>query len=668
MIVLEQNPLEYARWLVKVSYCGLFCHTIICVFSYFTSMGTIDYSALLDPTIQSTESEISVTTKNKELRFAKDIFEFILGEDFLNERELFPRQRKILDIYFNTLNEKGNRLFQELVIISGMRSGKTRMAAWIGAYQIHKLIQGLEKYGDFSEYYFHEQNLSIGRGQRLYVVVVASALDQAEATVFSQMRGLFDNTPWFKKYIAMLRNRKEYSADKFEIRFTDKLYIKAEDSNSSSLVGKTIHTLLFDEISRMDVSDSELSKKSQKRSAQAVYQALSKGTTTFANDRNIVVVSAPMYEDDFGMQLLLQSNLLDAADDTKDVIDTMSKKYPQKVEGRAGFHSSTFSFNPTVKLEEQAFLQGIKISQPLTFSRDYLALPPAGINVYFEYPEKIDECIKEYSESFMSVNDYQLDEKINDGMGGSVVKSYVAKALTSIRPNPIYRYYICCDPAQKKDSFTFVIGHGEWVEVLDENNQPIRRLKTVIDYMTAWVPNKEKKIEVHFENVEDFIKSVNASVKIATLTFDHWNSASTIQKMQSLGIHTKELPITLNMWEVLKQKVSLGLLELPGPNSCPESERAIMELKKLQLVKGGEVDHPSNFGKDRADGIARVNWLIEQTATTIYGSTDKQAEAAFLKAYGKGPNQEILKQIFPVVQKNTNLQGGSGFFMIGVSG
>lgn len=631
-------------------------------------MSEIDYSSLLDPSIQSTEIELGVTTKNKELRFANDIFEFILGEDFLNERELFPRQEKILNTYFNTLNDKGYRVFQELIIISGMRSGKTRMAAWIGAYQIHKLIQGLEKYGDFSEYYFHEQGLSIGRGQRLYVVVVASALDQAEATVFSQMRGLFDNTPWFKKYIALLKNRKEYSADKYEIRFTDKLYIKAEDSNSSSLVGKTIHTLLFDEISRMDVSDSEVQKKSQKRSAQAVYQALSKGTTTFANDRNIVVVSAPLYEDDYGMQLLLQSSLLDAAEDTKDTIDIMTKKFPEKVSGRAGFHSSTFSFNPTIKVEEQAFLQGIKISQPLIFNRDYLALPPAGINVYFEYPEKLDECIRVIERPFMSVRDYQLDEKINDGLGGTVLKSYVAKALESINPNPIYKYYISCDPALRKDSFTFVIGHGEWIEVLDDSNQPLRRIKTVIDYITAWVPNKEKKIEVHFENVENFILAVNTSLKIATLTFDHWNSASTIQKMQSTGIHTKELPITLNLWESLKQKVSLGLLNLPDGKSCPESDTAVMELKKLQLIKGGEVDHASSFGKDRADGIARVNWLVEQSATSIYGVSDKAAEAAFLKTYGNGQNTELLKQIFPVVQKQSGNIGKSNFFFMGVRG
>ena len=302
----------------------------------------------------------------------------------------------------------------------------------------------------------------------------------------------------------------------------------------------------------------------------------------------------------------------------------------------------------------------------MTFNRDYLALPPAGINVYFEYPEKLDECVKPVDGPFMKVHDYFMEEKINDGLGGTIIKSYVAKALETVKPNPIYRYYISCDPALRKDSFTFVIGHGEWVEILDENNEPIRRLKTVIDYITSWVPNKEKKIEVHFENVENFIAAVNTSLRISTLTFDHWNSAGTIQKMQRLGIHTKELPITLNMWESLKDKVSFGLLNLPDEKSCPEAAIALMELKKLQLIKGGEVDHPSNFGKDRADGIARINWLINETATSIYGNTDKAAEAAFLRTYGNGQNTEMLKKIFPVIQKQSAPPGKNNFFFMGV--
>ncbi len=138
--------------------------------------------------------------------------------------------------------------------------------------------------------------------------------------------------------------------------------------------------------------------------------------------------------------------------------------------------------------------------------------------------------------------------------------------------------------------------------------------------------------------------------------------------MQSLGIHTKELPITLNMWEALKQKVTHGLLEIPDENSCTESARAIMELKKLQMVKGGEVDHPPNFTKDIADGIARVSWLIDQTAQSIYGVTDKKAEQEFLKAYGNGQNNEMLKQIFPIIQKGSGSPNGNCFFVMGVSG
>lgn len=633
-------------------------------------MRKVDYSSLLDPNIENTESVDQKSIKNQKIRFANDIFEFILGEEFLNERALFPRQKHILETYFNTKNATGHRVFQELVIISGMRSGKTRMAAWIGAYQIHKLIQALEEYGDFSDYYYHVHGIHIARGQRLYIIVVASALDQAEATVFSQIKGLFDDTPWFRRYISGLRDKKGYSADKHEIRFLNKIYLKAEDSNSSSQVGKTIHTLLFDEISRLDVSDSEISKKTQKRSAQVIYQGLSKGTTTFAKDRNIVVVSAPFYEDDFGMQLLLQSGHMDVCESTRDVIETMAKKYPHKVPSRAGFHSSTFEFNPSIIVEEDPFLMGVKISSPLSFNRDYMALPPAGINSYMDRPEKIDEALKEKL-PMMEVADYTFDEQINaDGNGAVALQTYVGKNLIKVHINNLHRYFVCCDPAARKDQFALVIGHGEWVEINDDKNTPTKRLKTIIDFATTWKPDKEKKIHVNFHNVLSFIKELHKRMPIATLTFDQWSADIFIQSMQSAGIFTKQLPITFPMYEALRIKFNNNLVELPGYNTCPDSERLVMELKKLQLVRGGEVNHPPNFTKDIADCVARVSWIIDESAPSIYGGVNKQEQEDFVRSVA-GNNvqqQEILRKVFPVIQRNSTQGGGAGNFIFkGVS-
>ncbi|MEO0074554.1 MAG: hypothetical protein ABIK31_00385 [candidate division WOR-3 bacterium] len=596
-------------------------------------MGSIDYTKLVNLDDGSKTVSFGVEDNKRKFRFAADIFEFVESPDFLGE-SMFPRQREILERYYFTTDTNGKRLFQELVLISGMRSGKTRMAAWIGAYELHKLLEVFESGVPLNKY-FDSRGVKVGIGQRIYIIIVAAALDQAEATIFSQLRGILEYTPWFKRYIKYLKEHKLYSSDKYEIKFHKLIHVKAEDSNSQTLVGKTIHTLLFDEISRLDTSDNEIAKKTQKKSAQMVYQGLSKGTTSFREDRNIIVVSAPVYEDDFGMQMLLQSGELHVCDETRDVILTLANNYPTKVISRLGYHSTTFDFNPYIDRDKDPLVVGTRISSPLVYRRDYLAIPPVGINTYFEDPKKIDLCKVVYDKMLLEEVNYYFDEVIRDGFGHEIKRSYVGKTARNITPNNLVKYVICCDQAARKDSYSLAIGHGEWVLVQDVNSGSVsKKLKVVIDYITSWKPDRDKSVEVSFSNVVSFLAELRSHLNIQCVTFDQWNSVQLIQQMHSLGLPARELSITISMWELLKEKINNGLISFPA--QCSDTDLLIQELKKLQLIRGREVDHPSNFSKDLADTVARVCFLVEDylggfvasrnfTQTTnyqIFGSSD----------------------------------------------
>ena len=52
---------------------------------------------------------------------------------------------------------------------------------------------------------------------------------------------------------------------------------------------------------------------------------------------------------------------------------------------------------------------------------------------------------------------------------------------------------------------------------------------------------------------------------IQALTFDQWNADIFLQKMHSMGIPTRQLPITMIMWEKLREKVNNNLLSIPHP-------------------------------------------------------------------------------------------------------
>jgi hypothetical protein len=633
------------------------------------SNGQIDYSNLLNPTATTNKNRdfnINVIPSKPKFTFAKDIFEFIESPDYIGE-DLFPMQREVLDKYYNTKDQTDTRVYQELVVISGMRSGKTKLAGMIGSYELHKLLEILESGQTFKEY-FKTRGVEIGIGQQIYIVTIAAALDQAETTVFSALKAYLLHGPWFVRYNNYLKSQRELQMGKFEITYKNLIRIKAEDSNSQTLVGKTIHTLLFDEISRLDTSDSEIGKKSEKRNAQMVYQGISKGTISFRRDRNIIVVSAPVYEDDFGMSMLMQSGSLNVCEETSDIINTMAQKFPTKVISRLGYHSTSFAFNPSIDRENDPFIQGIRSSTPLAYKRDVLALPPAGINSYFEDPKKIDACLTEYKEIMVIENNYHFDETVTDGNGYNLTRTYVGKSATKVNSNNLIRYFISCDQAAKKDSFALAIGHGEWVQVYDEKiGEMKKKLKTIVDYVTCWKPDREKNIEVSFENVIQFIVSLKEHINIQTITFDQWNSTSLFQAMHSFGIQTKEISTGSGtaIWESLKLKINNGLVSFPIEEQCQHVTLLLSELKKLQLIKGKTIDHPVNFSKDLCDAVARINYLVEESAQGIHASMNPFEKEKILNSLGGDENIRsiVMNNVIPLMEKKSeSVSGGGGFF------
>lgn len=630
----------------------------------------IDYSSLQKPTQKTSKFDLTFISKRREFKWATDIFEFVEDKNFIGEK-LFPEQRRLLEDYYNTLDENGNRIYQEMVLISGMRSGKTRLASYVGTYELHKLLGILERDGDFVDY-FANRGVAIGIGQRIYIVIVAAALDQAESTVFGTMKGIFENANWYKSYISYLLEKKgQFSQDKYEMRFKNRIYIKAEDSNSNTLVGKTIHTLLFDEISRLSVAENEISKKTQRASAQNVYQGLTKGTTTFSSDRNIIITSAPFFEDDYGMQLLLQSGKLTCCEETEDIIRTMAKKYPLPVGSRIGHHSTSFAFNPYVDAvkDTDPLIVGVRNSQPLVYKRDYLALPPANINAFFEDPDKIDSCVVQTEKPFITEQAYEFEEVIKDGFGGTISRQYVAKRMLEINPNRTIRYFLSCDPAVRSDIFALGIGHGEWAIVTDETGAEFKKVRTVIDYVTGWKPDKQKSLEVNFDNVTNFIKGLKVHMDIECVCFDAWSPDSFTQKLHSAAIRTKNLPITVNIYEEFKKKINSGLAFFPDSSQCEYAERLLAELKKLQIIRGNQIDHPANFGKDLADSCARISWMIDESIGAAAKGVPVVTEQQFFDSFGGSTQfrENVLKKIYPVMGGVRNEQGPRSLPFRGVS-
>lgn len=488
-------------------------------------------------------------------------------------------------------------------------SGKSVIGGLTGSFILHKMLA------------MDNPATELGQapGQVFTGEYIATSEEQSKQTAFSACYSIINYTPWWEKYLAYLQERelsegKEtlFSQQQRKIFFVDKrLEVVSLHSNSASLAGRTSFFVCFDEISRLDVSDANIQHQSEKRTAQAVYFTAARSAKTLMPFSRIITITSPMYEDDFGMQLLYKAGTLHAGS-SKGIIETIRARYPDRVESVVGYHYSTFEANPKTEEDPYGYTEDDfkmeKQQSPEAFSRDFLAIPPSAVSPFFELPDRLEKSIYAGREPSVVFQDEILEESVvRDGM--NITRRYIGKKVYPTRSDRVRKYFLCCDQGEVKDSFAIAMGHAEEVDsvFVDSSGKQVKekRSKVIVDFVEAWIPDKENKITVSFQNVEDAIKLLNRSFHISAVVFDQWNSTDSIQRLFSEGVYTEKLGATIDMYETMKILFYSGMIEIP------KNEKLLRELRQLNNIKNKRVDHPPNGGsKDLADAVVRAVWKV----------------------------------------------------------
>ena len=137
-------------------------------------------------------------------------------------------------------------------------------------------------------------------GTRLTGQCIASSEAQTTETVYSHVETIMDFTPWWKKYLNYLTEREEtegkftlYQNLKLAREFPEKnIAILALHSNSAALAGKTSYCVVLDELARFDVSEGSTQSKSEKRTANAVFDTVTRATSSLKSI-SLMSVSPP---------------------------------------------------------------------------------------------------------------------------------------------------------------------------------------------------------------------------------------------------------------------------------------------------------------------------------------------------------------------------------------
>jgi len=467
-----------------------------------------------------------------EIKAMSDALHFVEDPELLNAPWLWPKQKEVLREFYNK-----DKSYRDMILIWGMRAGKTVEASVISCFEAFKLINHgypCRKYG-------------FPIGTEIFIVNVATSDRQAKDTVFAHTKARINASPWFQKQ-KYVEHHNEFI---FSVK-DGKVIIRSEHSNSASLAGKTVICAVFDELARFKDTGGNTS-------AEIVYDTLSRSVRSFGNDGKRIIITSPMYQDDFAMRLYKQF---------KNSPRWLCRRWP------------TWEVNPTITFED---LEDEFAKNPETAWRDYGATPSSSLEVYFKEPAKIDAVV-----DTSRIN--PIDED----------KNTPAEQLGNFQGEKGVYYTLAGDPALKNDAFGLCLLHTD-PKTHDIIADILHRFTAQNTRETDDESDTAREINANF--VKDFIFELNRRCTISMFATDTWMFPETIQAIRGAGIQVEQNHVTKREYDKLKELIYSLRIKLPQyPYVCEE-------LKALEIARGQRVDHPKEGSKDVADALANAVWF-----------------------------------------------------------
>jgi hypothetical protein len=463
---------------------------------------------------------------------------FVTHPYFLG-RNPYPMQAQIFSDFYSS------PYHMLLVGICGMRGGKTRLAADILCYEIFDLLTTANV----------ERKYGLEDDSKFFLTCVASSSEQAEDTIFWEVKKSIGKAPFFQKFDPGLFST--------EVRFDDqRIEVKAGVSSAMGLVGRTVKCNVFDELSKLE-------KTEGKRSAELVYSSLSKSTSSFQFAGKNIVITSPMYTEDKAWQLYEEN---------------LGSKYA------CCYNLPTWDMNPNLPFEGE-YMQARLAEDPITFWRDFGAKPQSADDKFFRDEDIIDEVFNN-----QMINIFSAD-------------AYYDQFRDQQWRNPVQ--LVCAgDPSGRLDSFGLALMYKEtdMVTGIDHYYAPgvtryePKSIERSQDRFSRLKPVMEiDPIEIY----EDLI-GIRENLNCRYFVFDTWNYPMLQKELELRGCEVLNNIVKTEHYEAVRKLMYAGTLHVPY------HEVLDREWKQLIQKSTHRVDHPKTGSKDIADCISNAVYILDQ--------------------------------------------------------
>ncbi|HPS39491.1 MAG TPA: hypothetical protein PL124_08785 [Candidatus Cloacimonadota bacterium] len=239
--------------------------------------------------------------------------------------------------------------YKQLILVAGMRSGKTALASIMGVYEFWDTITIQNP----SEHY------GLLKDQPIFISCVATSEKQALDGVFSNMVNMIENCEWLHTYFDL-----NIRSDRIECA-SQHVIMQVLSSWANTAVGRSNRCVIFDELANFEDTQG-------KRGAWEIWSRLRKSTDTFKDDGHVIGISSPRSQTDIIMELY------DQAKREPNNNHTLALKEP------------TWNMNPNFT---EAALRAEYRYDMTAFYRDYACEPSLASGVAFPEGVMLDKSI-----------------------------------------------------------------------------------------------------------------------------------------------------------------------------------------------------------------------------------------------------------------------------------
>lgn len=427
-------------------------------------------------------------------------------------------------------------------------SGKDLVCSILALYEIMKLLE--IPGGDPFSYY------GIAKGNPIYILTVANSQDQAKI-LYTDIKEKLQRSPYFRDKIGFIEADRIYLLTPSDKHFNQQMeedglsdaktkgsvVIMCGHSNSEGLLGKRIYALLLDEVASFKKSTVD---------AGDMYSRLGPSTADFRS---------PTQVDQNGEHIL----------DSK----IISISSPRGQEGILWYLYKTSKETPTRLVFK---LPTWEVRPKLT--RDMLRREYSFMNEGEFMMEFGAEFSGTAGEKF--IPDHYVDEAVEIGVQ--------VKAHQRLFGYKGVAYYAHLDPAVSSHNYALVILHVEdRIRSLEKENGTFVKEKYkffVVDHIKVWTPGLQDSININ--EVDDYIIQLSKHFRFVSVSYDSFDSYSSMQKLRKAGIPTKRTPFrrsyTITIFDMLEHLLVNHQIALQCKG--PHAELLQLELKGLKRKYG----------------------------------------------------------------------------------